>query len=62
MIFRRGYDKNRLGGIPVINPHGKCIGTISRRNFLDMHKRRLCLLIITKVDQAVDNIEKAGNS
>jgi CBS domain len=33
--------KNRHRAFPVINPHGKCIGTISRRNFLDMHKKKV---------------------
>ena len=43
----------------MINPHGKCIGTISRRNFLDMHKKKVVLVDHNEVDQAVDNIEKA---
>lgn len=30
--------KHRHRAFPVINQRGKCIGTISRRNFLDMHK------------------------
>ena len=42
--------KNRHRAFPVINPHGKCIGTISRRNFLDMHKKKVVL---------VDHNEKA---
>lgn len=40
--------KNRHRAFPVINPHGKCIGTISRRNFLDMHKRKWFLWIIMR--------------
>ena len=51
--------KNRHRAFPVINPHGKCIGTISRRNFLDMHKKKVVLVDHNEVDQAVDNIEKA---
>ena len=51
--------KNRHRAFPVINPHGKCIGTISRRNFLDMNKKKVVLVDHNEVDQAVDNIEKA---
>ena len=51
--------KNRHRAFPVINPHGKCIGTISRRNFLDMHRKQVVLVDHNEVDQAVDNIEKA---
>ena len=51
--------KNRHRAFPVINPHGKCIGTISRRNFLDMHRKQVVLEDHNEVDQAVDNIEKA---
>ena len=51
--------KNRHRAFPVINPHGRCIGTISRRNFLDMHKKKVVLVDHNEVDQAVDNIEKA---
>ena len=45
--------------VMIKNPHGKCIGTISRRNFLDMHKKKVVLVDHNEVDQAVDNIEKA---
>ena len=51
--------KNRHRAFPVINKRGKCIGTISRRNFLDMHKKKVILVDHNEKDQAVDNIEKA---
>ena len=51
--------KHRHRAFPVINKKGKCIGTISRRNFLDMHKKKVVLVDHNEVDQAVDNIEKA---
>ena len=35
------------------------MGTISRRNFLDMHKKQVILVDHNEKDQAVDNIEKA---
>ena len=51
--------KHRHRAFPVINKKGKCIGTISRRNFLDMHKKKVALVDHNEKDQAVDNIEKA---
>ena len=51
--------KHRHRSFPVINKKGKCIGTISRRNFLDMHKKKVALVDHNEKDQAVDNIEKA---
>ena len=51
--------KHRHRAFPVINKKGKCIGTISRRNFLDMHKKKVALVDHNEKDQAVDNREKA---
>lgn len=51
--------KKRHQNFPVIDPKGRCIGTISRRNFLDMHKKKVILVDHNEIDQAVDNIEKA---
>ena len=51
--------KHRHRAFPVINKKGNCIGTISRRNFLDMHKKKVALVDHNEKDQAVDNIEKA---
>ena len=51
--------KHRHRAFPVINKKGKCIGTISRRNFLDMHKKKVALVDHNEKDQAVDNIDKA---
>ena len=51
--------KHRHRAFPVINKRGKCIGTISRRNFLDMHKKKVILVDHNEKAQAVDNIEKA---
>lgn len=51
--------KHRHRAFPVIDKKGKCIGTISRRNFLDMHKKQVVLVDHNEKDQAVDNIEKA---
>ena len=51
--------KHRHRAFPVINKKGKCIGTISRRNFRGMHKKQVVLVDHNEIDQAVDNIEKA---
>ena len=49
--------KHRHRAFPVINKKGKCIGTISRRNFLDMHRKKVALVDHNEKDQAVDNID-----
>ena len=51
--------KNRHRAFPVISKHGKCIGTISRRNFLGMHKKEVILVDQNERSQAVDNIDSA---
>ena len=51
--------KHRHRAFPVINKKGKCIGTSSRRNFLDMHRKKVVLVDHNEKDQAVDNIDKA---
>ena len=51
--------KNRHRAFPVINKKGKCIGTISRRNLLDIKKKKVILVDHNEKDQAVDNIEKS---
>lgn len=51
--------KHRHRAFPVIDKKGKCVGTISRRNFLDMHRKKVVLVDHNEKDQAVDNIEKA---
>jgi manganese-dependent inorganic pyrophosphatase len=51
--------KHRHRAFPVVDKRGRCLGTISRRNFLDMHKKKVILVDHNERDQAVDNIEKA---
>ena len=51
--------KHRHRAFPVIDKKGKCIGTISRRNVLDMHRKKVVLVDHNEKDQAVDNIDKA---
>ena len=51
--------KTRHRAFPVIDKKGICVGTISRRNFMGMHKKKAILVDHNEKDQAVDNIEKA---
>ena len=51
--------KHRHRAFPVIDKKGKCVGTISRRNLLDMHRKKVVLVDHNEKDQAVDNIDKA---
>jgi manganese-dependent inorganic pyrophosphatase len=51
--------RKRHQNFTVINKRGKCIGTISRRNFIDMNKKKVILVDHNEKDQAVDNIDKA---
>ena len=51
--------KKRHRDFPVINKMGKCIGTISRRNFMDITRKKVILVDHNEKGQAVDNIEKA---
>ncbi len=51
--------KHRHRAFPVLNKRGKCVGTISRRNFMGMHKKKVILVDHNERDQAVDNIDDA---
>ena len=51
--------KKRHQAFPVIDPKGRCVGTISRRNFLDMHKKKVILVDHNEKGQAADSIEAA---
>ena len=51
--------KNRYRAFPVVNTRGKYIGTVSRRNLLNIQKKKLILVDHNEKSQAVDNIEEA---
>lgn len=51
--------KNRFRAFPVVNTRGKYIGTVSRRNLLNINKKQLILVDHNEKSQAVDNIEEA---
>ncbi|MCF0146697.1 MAG: putative manganese-dependent inorganic diphosphatase [Eubacterium sp.] len=51
--------RNKHRAFPVLDVHDKCIGTISRRNFLGIKKKKVILVDHNDLGQAVDNIETA---
>lgn len=51
--------KNRIRNFPILDKEGKYVGTVSRRNFLNIEKKRVILVDHNELSQAVDNIEQA---
>ncbi|MCI5509237.1 MAG: putative manganese-dependent inorganic diphosphatase [Oliverpabstia sp.] len=51
--------KNRYRAFPVVNTRGKYIGTVSRRNLLNIQKKKIILVDHNEKSQAVDNIDEA---
>ena len=51
--------KIRHRAFPVVNKHGKYMGTVSRRNLLGMKKKQVILVDHNEKSQAVDNIDAA---
>lgn len=51
--------KNRYRAFPVVNTRGRYIGTVSRRNLLNINKKKLILVDHNEKTQAVDNIDEA---
>lgn len=51
--------KNRYRAFPVVNRRGRYIGTVSRRNLLNIQKKQLILVDHNEKSQAVDNIDEA---
>ena len=50
---------SRYHAFPVIDPKGRCLGTISRRNLIDPRKKRIILVDHNEKDQAADNADRA---
>jgi len=57
--IRNVMATTRHRAFPVVNSHGKYIGTVSRRNLLGMKKKQLILVDHNEKSQAVDNIDTA---
>lgn len=51
--------KKRYRAFPVVNTRGRYIGTVSRRNFMNINKKKLILVDHNEKSQAVDNIDEA---
>lgn len=50
---------SRYHAFPVIDPQGRCLGTISRRNLIDPKKKKIILVDHNEKDQAADNADSA---
>lgn len=50
---------SRYHAFPVLDPLGKCLGTISRRNLIDPRKKKIILVDHNEKDQAADNAVNA---
>lgn len=50
---------SRYHAFPVLDPQGRCLGTISRRNLIDPRKKRIILVDHNEKDQAADNADNA---
>lgn len=44
---------------PVLDKNDRCVGVVSRRNFLNMHKKKVILVDHNEKSQAVDGLEDA---
>lgn len=51
--------KYRFRDFPVIDSCGKCVGTISRRNLINVRKKKIILVDHNERTQTVDNVEEA---
>lgn len=51
--------KTRIRNFPILDQNDKYVGTVSRRNFLNIQKKRVILVDHNELSQAVDNIEQA---
>ncbi len=51
--------KYRYRDFPVVDADGRCLGTISRRNLINVRKKQIILVDHNERTQTVDNIEEA---
>ncbi len=57
--IRAIMGKNRFRNFPILDKNDKYVGTISRRNFLNVAKKQVILVDHNELSQAADNIEQA---
>ena len=50
---------SRYHAFPVIDPKGRCLGTISRRNLINPRRKKIILVDHNEKEQAADNAESA---
>ncbi len=58
-MIKESMQKKRYRDFPIVDKENRYLGTISRRNLLGVHKRKLILVDHNEVSQAVDNVENA---
>ena len=56
---RATMASTRHRAFPVVDDHGKYVGTVSRRNLLGIRKKEVILVDHNEKSQAVDNIDEA---
>lgn len=57
--IRETMGRVRHRDFPVLDRHDRYIGTVSRRNLLNVDKKRIILVDHSELSQAVDNLEQA---
>jgi len=57
--IREIMGKHRHRDFPVLDKKGKYVGTVSRRNLLNIRKKQIILVDHNEKSQAVDNIQEA---
>lgn len=57
--IRHIMGNNRHRDFPVLDKQGKYVGTVSRRNLLNIRKKQMILVDHNEKSQAVDNIQEA---
>ena len=57
--IKNTMKNSRYHAFPVIDPEGRCLGTISRRNLIDPRRKRIILVDHNEKDQAADNVDQA---
>lgn len=51
--------KHRFRDFPIIDSENRCVGTISRRNLINVRKKKLILMDHNERTQTADNVEQA---
>lgn len=57
--IKNTMGRTRIRNFPILDQNDKYVGTVSRRNFLNIEKKKVILVDHNELSQAVDNIEQA---